>query len=116
MFVAFWLQLLGNSTPGCSKAARSPWPMRASRSSHSIASKGCSPGVVNRRSTDSVLPAVGCSIVGGCGVLCMALLLPPASLDARCDLFGGGRTCSRRDRTERRAGEPLILVEIGVEP
>ena len=35
MLVAFCDQLAGNSTSRCSKATWSPWPMRASRSSHS---------------------------------------------------------------------------------
>ena len=35
MFVAFCDQRVGNSTSCCSKAMRSPWPMRASRISHS---------------------------------------------------------------------------------
>jgi hypothetical protein len=53
MFVAFCDQLFGNSTSVCSKATRSPWPMRASRTSHSIASKGCTPGCVNSLRTVS---------------------------------------------------------------
>ena len=51
MFVAFWLQVTGNSTPRCSNAGFSGLPMTASRISHSTASKGWSPGSVNRRST-----------------------------------------------------------------
>src|SRR5271163_2477949 len=53
MLVAFCDQLVGNSTSFCSKATRSPWPMRASRSSHSAASKGCTPGEVKKRVTGS---------------------------------------------------------------
>ena len=56
MFVEFCDQVFGNSTSRCSKATRSPWPMRASRSSHSTVSKGCTPGVVNRRAMDNARP------------------------------------------------------------
>ena len=57
MLVAFCDHVFGNSTSSCSKATRSPWPMRASRSSHSTVSNGWTPGVVNRRPTDSAFPA-----------------------------------------------------------
>jgi hypothetical protein len=50
MLVAFWDQLLGNSTPRCSKAGLSGLPITASRTSHSISSKGCVPGEEKRRS------------------------------------------------------------------
>ena len=40
MFVAFCDHVCGNSTPRCSKATRSPWAMRASRSSHSTVANG----------------------------------------------------------------------------
>jgi hypothetical protein len=46
MLVAFWDQLLGNSTPRCSNAGLSGSPMIASRTSHSTSSKGWTPGVV----------------------------------------------------------------------
>ena len=52
MLVAFWDQLLGNSTPRCSKAGLSGSPITASRISHSIWSKGCTPAVENRRSIE----------------------------------------------------------------
>ena len=51
MFVAFCDQAFGNSTPRCSKAGLSGLPITASRISHSTSSKGCVPGVENRRST-----------------------------------------------------------------
>ena len=53
MLVAFCDQVVGNSTPRCSKAGLSGSPMMASRSSHSTSSKGWTPGVVKRRSTVS---------------------------------------------------------------
>jgi len=65
MLVAFCDQLLGNSTSFCSKATRSPWPMRASRSSHSMASNGCVSAFVKRRLIVSATPAADCSEVGG---------------------------------------------------
>jgi hypothetical protein len=49
MFVAFCDHARGNSTPGCSNATLPPWPIRASRSSQSTVSKGCTPGLVNFR-------------------------------------------------------------------
>src|SRR3954471_7806942 len=52
MLVAFWDQLFGNSTPRCSKAGASGLPITASRVSHSIWSKGCTPAVENRRSIE----------------------------------------------------------------
>src|SRR4051794_5899277 len=55
MLVAFWDQLLGNSTPRCSKAGLSGLPITASRISHSIWSKGCTSAVENRRSIERPL-------------------------------------------------------------
>src|SRR5262245_37334142 len=55
MLVAFWDQVTGNSTPRCSKAGLSGSPITASRISHSIWSKGCTPGVEKRRSTERPL-------------------------------------------------------------
>src|SRR3954464_7739377 len=52
MLVAFWDQLLGNSTPRCSKAGFSGSPITASLISHSIWSKGCTPAAENRRSIE----------------------------------------------------------------
>src|SRR5215218_10379018 len=52
MLVAFWLQLFGNSTPRCSKAGLCGSPITASRISHSISSKGWTPGVEKRRSIE----------------------------------------------------------------
>ena len=49
MFVAFWDQVFGNSTPRCSNAGLSGSPMIASRISHSTASNGCTPAWVNLR-------------------------------------------------------------------
>ena len=46
MLVAFCDQVVGNSTPRCSKAGFSGSPMTASRNSHSISSNGWTPGVV----------------------------------------------------------------------
>src|SRR5271167_5025894 len=53
MLVAFCDQLVGNSTSFCSNATRSPWPIRASRSSQSTVSNGCTPGEVKKRATSS---------------------------------------------------------------
>src|SRR5215211_1826411 len=52
MLVAFCDQLFGNSTPRCSKAGLSGLPITASRISHSIWSKGCTPGAEYRRSIE----------------------------------------------------------------
>ena len=52
MLVEFCDQLFGNSTPRCSKAGLSGLPITASRISHSISSKGCTPAVENRRSIE----------------------------------------------------------------
>src|ERR1700755_1832994 len=52
MLVEFCDQLFGNSTPRCSKAGFSGSPITASRISHSIWSKGCTPAVENRRSIE----------------------------------------------------------------
>src|SRR6201747_686017 len=52
MLVAFWDQLLGNSTPRCSRAGLSGLPITASRISHSTWSNGCVPAVENRRSIE----------------------------------------------------------------
>src|ERR1700753_2601507 len=52
MLVAFCDQDLGNSTPRCSKAGLAGSPIRASRISHSIWSKGCRSGDEKRRSTE----------------------------------------------------------------
>jgi hypothetical protein len=49
MFVAFCDHERGNSTSGCSNATLPPWPMRASRSSHSTVSNGWTPGLVKMR-------------------------------------------------------------------
>src|SRR5262245_41939103 len=65
MLVAFCDQPSGNSTSLCSNATLSPWPMCASRSSHSTVSNGCVPAVVNNRATASPLPvAVSVEIIG----------------------------------------------------
>jgi hypothetical protein len=44
MFVAFCDHVAGNSTSACSNETLSPKPIRASRSSHSTESNGCTPG------------------------------------------------------------------------
>ena len=59
MFVAFCDHEAGNSTSACSKETLSPWPMRASRSSHSTWSNGCTPACVKRRLTLKAFPACG---------------------------------------------------------
>src|SRR5579875_2965764 len=56
MFVAFWDHDLGNSTSGCSKETLSPCPIRASRISHSTASKGCVPALVKYRRIERPSP------------------------------------------------------------
>src|ERR1700719_2685839 len=57
MFVAFCDHERGNSTPRCSNATRSPCPMRASRTSHSTSSNGCTPACVKKRLIGSATPA-----------------------------------------------------------
>ena len=68
MFVAFCDHDFGNSTFFCSNATLSPWPMRASRVSHSTCSKGCTPGCVNSRWTLSASPIRGSVVRAVCGV------------------------------------------------
>jgi hypothetical protein len=53
MFVAVWDQNFGNSTPRCSNVGPSRPGITASRSSHSISSKGSRPGIVKKRRTPS---------------------------------------------------------------
>src|SRR6476646_1424679 len=75
MLVAFCDQLFGNSTSSCSNAMRSPWPMRASRVSHSTVSNGCTPGVVKYRLMDSALPGWTSSVRAVCAVYSMKAIL-----------------------------------------
>jgi hypothetical protein len=91
MFVAFCDHVLGNSTPRCSKATLSPCPMRASRSSQSTVSNGCTPGVVNRRLTESGSPAVMAVASGVWEVPSIVLLL-----------FSPQRVCRSLRRRRRR--------------
>src|SRR5215207_9262427 len=57
MLVAFWDQLLGNSTPRCSNAGLAGSPITASRISHSTASNGLTPASVKRLPTLTPSPA-----------------------------------------------------------
>src|ERR1044071_3071556 len=75
MFVALCDQLLGNSTFSCSNAMRSPWPMRASRVSHSTLSNGWTPGVVKYRLMDSARPGWTSSVSAVCAVYSMKAIL-----------------------------------------
>src|ERR1700742_4470574 len=52
MLVAFCDHDFGNSTPRCSNAGLAGSPITASRISHSIWSKGCTPAVENLRSIE----------------------------------------------------------------
>jgi hypothetical protein len=106
MFVAFWDQLLGNSTFLCSNATRSPWPMRASRSSHSTVSNGWTPAVVKRRSIESASPVARSWEMVGCwgGFIGVFLSAAPAwwrSLEA---VVGVDHAPARTGR-KRYAGE-----------
>src|SRR3954447_13866203 len=77
MFVAFCDQDFGNSTFSCSNAIRSPWPMRASRVSHSTPSKGWAPGVVKYRLIDSARPGWTSSVRAVCAVNSMKAVSSP---------------------------------------
>src|SRR5205085_11205070 len=61
----------------CSNATRSPWPMRASRVSHSTLSKGWTPGVVKYRLIDSARPGWTSSVSAVCAVYSMNGLSSP---------------------------------------
>src|SRR5918994_3074939 len=90
MLVEFCDQLLGNSTPFCSNATRSPCPIFASRISHSTSSNGCTPGLVNRRRTDRASPLfrdAGSMVV--CGV-CSMVLPPNDAAPQRLENLCGG--------------------------
>src|SRR3954447_18848515 len=65
MLVAFCDQVLGNSTSSWRKE-----PTAAVRSSHSTASKGCTPGRVNRRRTVNASAACEPFVRVACGVPC----------------------------------------------
>ena len=94
MLVAFCDHVVGNSTSVCSNATLPPWPMRASRSSHSTVSNGWTPGVVKRRRTDSALVAWTSCASAVCGVNSIRSCSSSAAF-SRClrRPFGGfGRT------------------------
>src|SRR3954464_12228430 len=96
MLVAFCDQVLGNSTSSCRKE-----PTAAVRSSHSTASKGWTPGRVNRRRT--VKASAGRDVVSsvGCGVVCSISVRSPFSVPTLgTDLKSGpGRLHPSSDRT-----------------
>ena len=103
MLVAFCDQLFGNSTPRCSNAGFSGSPMTASRISHSIASKGLTPGSVKRLPTLSSITCCGDGWGGGVTAVGHDL----SSCERLCGTSPGGkdRYCSstRTDRNRRRA-------------
>jgi hypothetical protein len=76
MFVAFCDHDFGNSTSVCSKETLPPWPIRASRSSHSMLSNGWTPGCVKKRLSRRGSP-VEVSIVV---VTCELFYMPACSL------------------------------------
>jgi hypothetical protein len=88
MFVAFCDHDFGNSTFFCSNATLSPWPMRASRVSHSTCSKGWTPGCVNSRWTLNASPMRGAVLRAVSGVddsiekISSSALRPPVGLFA----------------------------------
>ena len=105
MLVAFCDQLLGNSTSACSKATRSPWPMRASRSSHSTASNGWVAGRGEEASDRQRLAGRrlrGDRGVRGCGSSAFLLFCAGAGDAHSAKLCVGVNASSRSDRTERR--------------
>ena len=71
MFVAFCDHDAGNSTSVCSKETVPPWPMRASRSSHSTVSNGCTPGCVKKRLSRSASPVEASIVVVTCELFSM---------------------------------------------
>ena len=92
MFVAFCDQLLGNSTSRCSNATRSPWPMRASRISHSTASNGCVSAVreqASDRQRRRRASSPGWSWGAWLGSSAFLLCAVPASRDAYSELLSG---------------------------
>src|SRR5579883_1661071 len=107
MLVAFCDQTFGNSTLRCSKAIRSPEPIRASRCSHSTSAKGSTPGRVNDRSTRSPDPWGVCTP----SPVLMTHSLPPSgglppgrgrSLRYQDLVWEGGRTLNIVPEAERR--------------
>src|SRR3954454_21729178 len=85
MLVAFCDQVLGNSTSSCRKE-----PTAAVRSSHSTASKGCTPGRVNRRRTVNASAACEPFVRVACGVPCSMSTTSPfrCPTQARPEIFG----------------------------
>jgi hypothetical protein len=84
MFVAVCDQKRGNSTFRCSKAGPSLPGMIASRSSHSISSKGSRPGIVKKRpgatdaaSSTTTLTTSSTQVVWSCCSLAVAISCPP---------------------------------------
>src|SRR5215211_1531656 len=86
MFVEFCDQLFGNSTPRCSNAGFSGSPMTASRISHSIASKGLTPGSVKRLATLSPSPA---AVTAGAVALRLSGMTSPRVSDSSGRPQGG---------------------------
>src|SRR5436305_238820 len=126
MFVAFCDHAFGNSTSFCSKATLPPWPMSASRVSHSTLSNGWTPGLVKNLRIVSAWPSRGSwfstRLVWGV-VLTVALLTSFWGADFRSLRalrrdFGGNTEVSASHRTERsweRSGGPFsTLLRIGV--
>ena len=107
MFVAFCDHVFGNSTPRCSKEILSPWPIRASRSSHSTASNGWTPGFVKYRRIERPWP-----VASGVSWVCEVCSIPTCSsrifrqfLCCARLLFAEGVDCAslRKVRTEHLA-------------
>ena len=108
MLVAFWDQLFGNSTPRCSKAGLSGSPITASRISHSISSKGCTPAVENRRSIERPCrPFLGLAVA----VLDIELLLSQRLLGVTAQDRSPARTGTvSKCANKRRIGEVVSYI------
>src|SRR3954451_19082730 len=89
MLVAFWDQVVGNSTSSCSKL-----PTDAVRSSHSTVSNGSWPGVVNLRSILSpVAPVLAVTVRGLSLALRVSGMRAPRSVGlVSSPLTSGGKT------------------------
>src|SRR5215218_10029684 len=115
MFVEFCDQLFGNSTPRCSNAGFSGSPMTASRISHSIASKGLTPGSVKRLPTLTPSPA---AVTAGAEALRLSGMTSPLVGDSSWRPQGGttdtslrlGRTGIAFERQLIRSREGVLLV------
>ena len=115
MLVAFCDQLAGNSTSCCSNATWSPWPMRASRSSHSTVSKGWTPSRREEAVHGECFPGDACLVdrCVWCGVH-RAFLLCGAASDACSTRFKFGRVehpFEPRGGRNRAASIPLFYEE-----